>query len=119
MKGSEKGSQFGDMRSVASKSDMPSYAGILDRTGKISINTELFKAFGVESVQAPSKYEAPQAAKAEEKPAQEEHKEKDHDPDRQLPVVDGSNRKAQVYHGSALNMGAVQSKLLESMATKE
>ena len=88
------GSQFGDMRSVASKSDMPSYAGILDRTGKISINTELYNAFGIESAQAPSKHEEPQAAKVEEEPAQEEYKEKDYDPERQLPVVDGSSRKA-------------------------
>lgn len=52
-KGSEKGSQFGDMKSVASKSDMPTYAGMLDRSGRISINTDVYRAFGVESVRPP------------------------------------------------------------------
>lgn len=117
MAGSEKGSQFGDMRSVASKSDMPSYGGILDRSGAISINTDVYKAFGVESVKA--RPAEPPAAKIEEEEAPADDKAKDFDPARELPLEDSAARRPQAFLGSALNVGAVQNALLASMANQE
>lgn len=104
------------MKSVASKSDMPSYGGILDKSGRISINTDLYKAFGVDSVKAPSKIEEVVQKMEEEKV--QEGKEKDYDPERELPVEDGASRRPQVFYGSSLNMDAIQNQLLDSMANK-
>lgn len=72
------------MKSNAEKEDVISLTNILNQTGKISINTDLYKAFGLDNADqgdTKPRYEAPKASEeTEKKPVVEENKEKDYDP---------------------------------------